>query len=280
MFNLLMRSADWNNNKAEMPLERMFEYTEKHLAAYFLTDGKPNFDWLIQHPCLFMDEGIRDEVAYVGRVTRHRISGKEVAIEYQIDKEVPVLRNDFIYEHRRHFDMTADWEFSRNHWAVKEVDLYQVLFHIMRSPVRQRPEVFKIEERETVDPNLVSAMMPFAPAFNGVYAAIEAAAAQLGMTCHRADNVWEHHAIIQDIVQLIDFARIVVVDCTSRNPNVFYEAGIAHTLGREVILITQSKDDIPFDLQHIRHIPYLNNGEGLADLKDKLLSRMKTVTDR
>ncbi len=123
-------------------------------------------------------------------------------------------------------------------------------------------------------------MMPFAPAFNGVYAAIEAAAAQIGMTCHRADNVWEHHAIIQDIVQLIDFARIVVVDCTSRNPNVFYEAGIAHTLGREVILITQSKDDIPFDLQHIRHISYLNNGEGLADLKDKLLRRMKTVTGR
>lgn len=96
-----------------MSLERMFEYTEKHLAAYFMTDGTPNFDLLIQHPCLFMDEGIRDEVAYVGRVTKHRISGKEIAIQYQIDREVPALRNDFIYEHRRHFDMTADWEFSR-----------------------------------------------------------------------------------------------------------------------------------------------------------------------
>ncbi len=112
MFNLLMRSADWNTNKAEMLLERMFEYTEKHLAAYFTTDGKPNFDSLIQHPCLFMDEGMKDEVAYVGRVTRYRISGKEVAIEYQIDREVPLLRNHFIYEHRRHFDMIADWEFS------------------------------------------------------------------------------------------------------------------------------------------------------------------------
>jgi hypothetical protein len=47
-------------------------------------------------------------------------------------------------------------------------------------------------------------------------------------------------------------SRVVICDCTGRNPNVFYEIGIAHTLGREVILITQNPEDIPFDLRHLR----------------------------
>ena len=48
---------------------------------------------------------------------------------------------------------------------------------------------------------------------------------------------------------------------TGRFPNVFYEARIAHTLGREVILITQNENDIPFDLRHLRYVRYLNNAE-------------------
>jgi hypothetical protein len=55
---------------------------------------------------------------------------------------------------------------------------------------------------------------------------------------------------------------------------VFYEAGIAHTLGRDAILITQSEHDIPFDLRHLRYVKYLNNAEGRAALTQALQSRM------
>ncbi len=66
-------------------------------------------------------------------------------------------------------------------------------------------------------------------------------------------------------------------DCTGRNPNVFYEIGIAHTLGREVILITQSDNDIPFDLRHLRYVRYLNNAQGLGDLTAALQGRLQTI---
>jgi hypothetical protein len=56
-------------------------------------------------------------------------------------------------------------------------------------------------------------------------------------------------------------------------PNVFYEIGIAHTLGRDVILITQIEPDIPFDLLHLRYLHYLNNAEGLAALDARLRAR-------
>jgi hypothetical protein len=120
-------------------------------------------------------------------------------------------------------------------------------------------------------------MMPFDAAFNSVYDSIRTAAENAGFRSRRADDIWENPAIIQDVVSLIDRARVVICDCTGRNPNVFYEAGIAHALGREVILITQTDQDIPFDLRHLRYVRYLNNGEGRAALTVALQDRMQTI---
>ncbi|MBX3489060.1 MAG: hypothetical protein KIS98_06480 [Parvibaculum sp.] len=120
-------------------------------------------------------------------------------------------------------------------------------------------------------------MMPFDAGFNSVYDSIRQAADAAGLRCRRADDIWENAAIIQDVVALIDRSRVVVCDCSGRNPNVFYEAGIAHTLGREVILITQSEQDIPFDLRYLRHVRYLNNDQGRAALTEALQARMQTI---
>jgi hypothetical protein len=55
-------------------------------------------------------------------------------------------------------------------------------------------------------------------------------------------------------VTLIWRTRAIVADLSGKNPNVFYEAGIAYTIGRDVIPITQSMDDIPFDLRSLRSV--------------------------
>lgn len=172
-----------------------------------------------------------------------------------------------------------NFEFSRSHWAVKDVDLYRVLLRLVR-PRRQRPTVFSIEEHERIEPQLVSVMMPFDAAFADVYESIGQAAKDAGLRCRRADDIWEAPAVIQDIVSLIDRSCAVVCDCTARNPNVFYEIGIAHTLGREVVLITQNSHDIPFDLRDLRHIPYLNNAEGRQALSGALAARLRTIVAR
>jgi len=136
-----------------------------------------------------------------------------------------------------------------------------------------QPSAFKIPS-EKPDLTLVSAMMPFSGSFSGTYNAIQAACAASGMRCMRADNIWQDSAVIQDIFELIFKSFIVVCDFTNKNPNVFYEAGIAHTLGKHAIPITQFPDDIPFDLRHHRYLNYLNNGEGLAGLTAALTSRI------
>ncbi len=239
MFNLVVLNIDWTNGRGAIPLGRIFEYTDDQIADQFRDGGNPNLERLTTLPCLFMEEGIADEVVYVGQINRARLAGREVSFEFSLNAEVPTLRNCMIYESRTELDIPNDFEFSRNHWAVKDVDLYRFLLRNVR-PRRQRPTVFQISEHESIETALASAMMPFNPSLNEVYESIQQACTSVGIRCRRADDIWENAAIIQDVVALIDRSRIVICDCTGRNPNVFYEIGIAHTLGREVILISQS----------------------------------------
>lgn len=139
------------------------------------------------------------------------------------------------------------------------------------------PHVFDVPEAST-DRSLVSVMMPFDASFTPVYEAIKKACADAGLRCQRVDEIWGHSAIIQDMFSLVWRSFIVVCDFTGRNANVFYECGIAHTLGKHVIPIAQHDNDVPFDLRHHRYLHYLPNAEGLARLSDGLKNRMRTLS--
>jgi hypothetical protein len=132
-------------------------------------------------------------------------------------------------------------------------------------------------ENERIGPALVSAMMPFDAASATVYDTLKHAVEKVGLRCRRADDIWENPAIIQDIVSLIDRSRVMICDCSGTNPNVFYEIGIAHILGCEIILITQAESDIPFDLRHLRYVRYLNNAEGRQALCAALETRFTAL---
>lgn len=153
---------------------------------------------------------------------------------------------------------------------IKEVD---VVKHITFSPT-----VFKIPSKPN-NPKLISVMMPFNSAYKDTYSAIKRVADHMGLECLRADDIWQNSTFIQDIFDLIYCARIIIVDFSERNPNVMYETGIAHTLGKTVIPITQSIDDIPSDLGHHRALKYLPNEEGYKKLSNELYLRIKTIIE-
>ncbi|HUL64141.1 MAG TPA: hypothetical protein VLW55_05950 [Burkholderiaceae bacterium] len=97
-----------------------------------------------------------------------------------------------------------------------------------------------------------------------------------GLVPVRGDDLYGRD-IMEDIWQGIVKARIVIADITGRNPNVFYELGIAHTVGKPVILMTQNVADIPFDLNRFRHIVYQDNMDGYDALTKHLRASMRDV---
>lgn len=139
------------------------------------------------------------------------------------------------------------------------------------------PQVFNVPDSLDIQHDLVAIMMPFGAAFSKVHDAIKQACNSTGLRNKRADDIWANSTIIQDIVDLIFVAEIVVVDFTGKNPNVMYETGIAHTLGKHVVPITQSIEHVPFDLQSHRVLQYHPNQEGLSKLTLELAARLKTI---
>ena len=122
--------------------------------------------------------------------------------------------------------------------------------------------------------------MLFNAAFTDTYDAVKRVDHHMGLECLQADDIWENSTFMQDIFYLIYCANVVVVDFTGRNPKVMYETGIAHTLGKTVIPITQSLDDIPSDLGlgYHRALKYLLNEQGYKDLSNELWKWFKTIT--
>ena len=90
-----------------------------------------------------------------------------------------------------------------------------------------------------------------------------------------ADEVTRMGVIVDQIRELIEQASLILCDLTFHNPNVFYELGIAHTLGKQPILISQDPANIAFDAKHLRIIPYEDSKYGLLELRDSLVKSIE-----
>ena len=93
----------------------------------------------------------------------------------------------------------------------------------------------------------------------------------------RGDDVFGSNVIMDDITKSIRRARLIIADLTGRNPNVFYEVGIAHALNKQVLLMTQSIDDVPFDLRHRRALVYEYSPRGCKKLEKDLYENVKNM---
>jgi len=93
----------------------------------------------------------------------------------------------------------------------------------------------------------------------------------------RGDDVFGSNVIMEDITKRIRRARLIIADLTGRNPNVFYEVGIAHALNKQVLLMTQSIDDVPFDLRHRRALVYEYSPRGCKKLEKDLYDNVQSI---
>jgi hypothetical protein len=101
-------------------------------------------------------------------------------------------------------------------------------------------------------------MQPFAAPLGEYYEKIyKPAIEKAGLRPVRADaEIFATGKIMDQVWTGINAAKVLVAELTSRNPNVFYELGLAHAMKKPVVLVSAKEEDVPFDLQHIRVIYY------------------------
>lgn len=114
----------------------------------------------------------------------------------------------------------------------------------------------------------VFVLMPFAKEYNDLYEyGIRQACEAAGAYCERVDEQIFQGSMLARVINQISKADVIVALMTGRNPNVFYETGYAHALGKTTILLTKDEADIPFDLKDKPHILY---GDAIKTLNEKL----------
>jgi hypothetical protein len=117
----------------------------------------------------------------------------------------------------------------------------------------------------------VFVLMPFSSEMQPVYEDhITNVCSRLNLSVARADDFFSASVIISHIWNSINAAKVIVADCTGLNPNVFYELGISHTLGKPTILITQNRTEAPFDVRHVYRIIYDFTPRGMKDFEQRL----------
>ena len=124
-------------------------------------------------------------------------------------------------------------------------------------------------------------IMPFGGYFDNYYSDIYKPAIEaVGLCAKRADDLYRPSTIVQDIWAYTKEAKLVLADLTDKNPNVFYELGLAHALAKPAILITNSMTDIPFDLRALRVIEYdINYPNWGLLLKEKIENSIKETIE-
>lgn len=118
----------------------------------------------------------------------------------------------------------------------------------------------------------VFVIMPFAAQFTALYTGIiKPLAVELGLTVLRGDELSSSRgSIMEEVWAALNACRFVIAEITGGNDNVFYELGIAHTLNKPALLITQAAapENVPFDIRHLRYIVY--SAQDGAKLRDDL----------
>lgn len=107
-------------------------------------------------------------------------------------------------------------------------------------------------EKIKVEPGSVFLMAPIHPSFARKIRGIKMVCDSIGLKCETADEKFISGPILSLIVKKIISASIVIAIVDGRNPNVFYEIGLAHALGKVVLMVASGLDDVPFDIKSQR----------------------------
>ncbi len=161
----------------------------------------------------------------------------------------------------------------------KNTEEYEILHNGLETPAKLASVVTKIIKNRLTASCFIA--MPLREEFNAIFdAAIAPALVSCGYNPIHPDRVIKPGNIIQQIIESIRKSSIFLADITGLNPNVMYELGMAHILGKPIILLSQTDNKgksgiIPFDIATERVMRY--DKKSLKQLKRNLVSVIEYI---
>lgn len=121
-------------------------------------------------------------------------------------------------------------------------------------------------------------VMQFTQPFNELWkSVVEPVCKNMRLDAKRGDDAYGPGMVIADVSTRIRESAVVIAEITPTNPNVYYEVGYAHALGKPTILIAEKGTTLPFDISGFRVLMYENSIDGKAKFEEGLKNHLDAV---
>lgn len=119
-------------------------------------------------------------------------------------------------------------------------------------------------------------MSPNHPELDDVANAFKEVCERFGIDAVRADDVEHQDRITDVILRHIAESEFLIADLSGERPNVYYEIGYAHAIGKRPILYRKAGTPLHFDLS-VHNVPEYKN---ITELKKKLKQRLEAIVGK
>lgn len=298
MYNLLVTSVDnyWNSTvETSMGWDRVFEYTTPELKQAFMPHTESATRQLLGMPALFTyefanrlpaDDEDLPSPSRVGRIVEIRAAGKQVDIKFEIDHGVEPISAREIHRIAQRLDFKTG-ENYRSHWALKDIDLLELLKEEGLYRTVEAPDV------EEALRGLAGEVQSPGTEPDGVFIvhghdreALNDVARWIGKVRLQELVLWEQpssgHTVLSKLVKVVKRAKYAVVLLTPDDiggqvggqqqyrprQNVLLELGyVLAALGHErVAILTRGQVELPSDFEGVVRINYDTSNSWLVPL--------------
>lgn len=224
-------------------------------------------EWKRRH-----EQSIRDEIIQERLVVEQLVDDAGCSTRFTIGP--PPIVGGFIMRNINPFDVIFDPPYRKDVIPMVR-DMVVKTIGVIKKDGLNAPQKEKIEKATAVEAGYAFIAMAIddkGKSLADVLDAIKEAAKRLGIEAERIDDQKENTRITDRIISSIDKAEFVICDLTGNRPNVFYEAGYAHGIGKLPIYIARAGTSLHFDLKDYPVIFFENMRELKAGLIDRLTS--------